>query len=221
MTKKYNLKKQASDIEIITDRAIKENRNSMDISNEKQGVTEKNINLSLPVKNKDNTIPFNVQLDATRNNKFERQIIEARMDDKEVTFGTQKDTMIDINEETQKYIDKKEEAFKKAENATDADTSFWDKYVGDDLEGTKTTVMKNTPESASQLPNVQAEEIETILRDADAMVYHIYATAYSQGRDLEDEEKQQLVDIESGKIRYMASKMIEPVKRSLSYTSKE
>ena len=213
MTKKYNLKKKASDTESLVDKAIKENRNKMDISNEKQGTTEKNINLSLPIKNKDNTVPFNVQLNAARKNKNETQIIEARMDDKEVAFGTQKDSMMDINEETKKHVDKKEADFKKAEKDTKADTAFWDKYVGVDLEGEKTKVTKNIPDSATQLPNKDAAEIEAVLKDADAMIYHIYATARSQDRDLEEEEKQQIVDIESGKARFMASKMIEPVRR--------
>jgi hypothetical protein len=185
----------------------------MDLSNEKQGTTEKNINLSLPVKNKDNTVPFNAQLEAARKKETNQQIIEAKMDDKEVTFGTQEDTMMDINEETQKHVDKKEADFKKAENATDTDTSFWDNFVGKDLEKSPNKVVANDPDKASQLPNVNASEIESTLRDADAMIYHIYATAKSEDRDLEDEEKQQLVDIESGKSRYMASKMIEPVRR--------
>ncbi len=213
MTKKYNLKKKASDTESITDKTIKKNRNEMDISNEKLGTTEKNINLSLPIKNKDNTVPFNVQLDAARKNKIERQIIEAKMDDKEVAFGTQKDSMMDINEETKKYVDKKEADFKAAEKGAKSDTAFWDKYVGVNLEGEKTKVTKNIPDSDTQLPNKDAAEIEAVLKDADAMIYHIYATAHSQDRDLKDEEKQQIIDIESGKARFMASKMIEPVKR--------
>ena len=213
MTKKYNLKKKASDTESITDKTIEKNRNEMDISNEKLGTTEKNINLSLPIKNKDNTVPFNVQLNAARKNKVESQIIEARMDDKEVAFGTQKDSMMDINEETKKHVDKKEADFKAAEKNTKSDTAFWDKYVGVDLEGKKTKVTKNIPDSATQLPNKDAAEIEAVLKDADAMIYHIYATAHSQDRDLEEEEKQKIIDIESGKARFMASKMIEPVRR--------
>lgn len=213
MTKKYNLKKQASDTESITDKTIEKNRNDMNLSNEKQGTTEKNINLSLPIKNKDNTVPFNVQLEAARKKETNPQIIEAKMDDKEVAFGTQEDTMMDINAETKKFTDKKEADFKKAEKSTDTDTSFWDQFVGKDLEKSPNKVVANDPDKASQLPNVSASDIESMLRDADAMIYHIYATASSEDRDLNEEEEQQLIDIESGKSRYMASKMIEPVRR--------
>ena len=39
------------------------------------------------------------------------------------------------------------------------------------------------------------------IKDADAMLYHIYAGAVKSDRTLNDEEKQQIVDINSGKMR--------------------
>ena len=54
------------------------------------------------------------------------------------------------------------------------------------------------------------------LKDADAMLFHIFATAKKEKRDLDEEEKQQVTDIEAGKSHILAD-MVEPVRRSLEY----
>ena len=86
--KKFNLSKRAStEIPVISDKSIQSNRENMNLSVEQQGVAEKNINLSLTVKNKDNTVPFNAQLNAARKNAdTDPSITESHMDDKEVDF---------------------------------------------------------------------------------------------------------------------------------------
>jgi hypothetical protein len=223
--KKFNLKKRASsDDFVISDKGIKENREKMNLSNSQQGVVGKNINLSLPVKDKDNTVPFNAQLDAERKNaEAEPSITEAHMDKKEVDFKSKdKKQVMDINVESQKLDNEKTEAFKKAE--VDKDTDFWDKYVGVQLEeeGQPTKIKNNISESASQLQNqpdrFKGEKVDKMVmasvKDADAMLFHIYATASKEGRDLSDNEKQQVTDINSGKIRLM-SQIAQPVKRTL------
>jgi len=215
----FNLKKKAEKVYTITDKTIEENRNKMGLSNSKQGVTEKNINFSLPVKNKDNTIPFNAQLEAERKNKTEQPIIEASMDKKEIDFNSKdKKQITDINVESQKYDDKKTEAFKKSQKK---ETNYWDKYVGVQLEGEgqPTQVDNNIPDSASQLGNkperFKDNKIDKLvmasLKDADAMIFHIYATAAKQSRELNQTEKQQIVDINSGKMRLFSQVYDTPV----------
>ena len=88
--KKFNLRKRASaDSAVISDKAIQENREKMGHSVSQQGVAEKNINLSLPIKDKDNTVPFNVQLNTARKNaEAEPSITESDMDDKDVSRGS-------------------------------------------------------------------------------------------------------------------------------------
>lgn len=111
-----------------------------------------------------------------------------------------------------------QEEYKKAENEQKADTEFWDKYVGVQLEGPKTTVIKNIPDRASQLPSKKkdAEEIKNFMKDADAMIFHIYATANSNNRELTHNEKQQIIDINASKTRFMNDiEEIEPIRRSL------
>jgi len=221
---KFNLKKIAQNIGIIN-KQLDDNRDKVDTSNEKQGIVNKNINLSMPVKNKDNTIPFNSQLDAERKNETEFSILEAQMDDKIVDFKSKdKKQVIDINVKTQEYDDEKTKKYKEAEDKKKADTSFWDKYVGVQMEGPITKVNDNIPFSASQLPNKEerfkGKEIEKMvmasLKDADAMLLHIYANANSQNRKLTKNEEQQIIDINSGKIRVL-SQIAESFPRNLPY----
>ena len=224
--KKFNLKKMASSKDyVISDKSIQENREKMSLSNDQQGVVGKNINFSLPIKDKDNTIPFNAQLEAERKNtEAEPSITEASMDKKEVNFGDKTEGVMPINVKTQEYDKEKTEAFKKAEGKKN--TAFWDKYVGVQLEGEgqPTKVKDNIPASASQLQNnperfkrkgidkdVKEEGLNlkvdkmvmASIKDADAMLYHIYAGAVNSDRTLNKEEKQQIVDINSGKMRLM------------------
>ena len=224
------IKKASAEDAIISDKAIQANRENMGISADQQGVVEKNINLSLPVKDKDNTVPFNVQLDAERKNvEAEPSITEASMDQKEVDFKSKdKKQVMDINVETQKYDNDKAAALKAAEGKKE--TAFWDKYVGVQLEGTgqPTKIKDNIPNSTSQLPNnperFKGDKVNKMvmasIKDADAMLFHIYAIAAQEGRKLTKDEDQQVVDINSGKARVMAQ-MVQPIRRSLEYSGKK
>ena len=101
--KTFNLKKKASSEDFtINEKMLGNNRENMNLSINQQKVVEKNINLSLPVKNKDNTVPFNKQLDAERKNKEEGSIIEAKMDDKIIEVGDKTTAVMPINVETEK-----------------------------------------------------------------------------------------------------------------------
>lgn len=211
--KKFNLRKKANATDdTINDKRLDENRKGMNLSIEQQDAVSKNINLSIPTKDKDNTVPFNQQLNAARKNESEVAITEAGMDDKIVDFKSKdKKQVMDINVESQKYDDEKEAALKKAEKEK-RDTSFWDKFVGVQLEGKKTKVDNNIPASASQLPNkperFKGKTVDKMvmasIKDADAMLFHIYATAAKAGRELTKDEEQQVIDINSGKMRLMA-----------------
>jgi len=218
--------KLASKDPVIGDKSLQENRENMNLSNDQQGVVGKNINLSLTVKDKDNTVPFNVQLDKARKNaETEPAITEAHMDKKEVDFNSKdKKQVMDINVESQKYDNEKINAHKKAEGKKD--TAFWDEYVGVQLgdNGYPTKVPANRPESISQLQNrpgrFKDTKVEKLvmasIKDADAMIFHIYATAFKNNRDVNKEEEQQIVDINSGKTRLIAQ-MVEPFKRCLDH----
>jgi len=221
--KKFNLKKQASkDVYTIADKTLEENRKNMSLSNDQQGVVGKNINLSLPIKGKDNTVPFNQQLEAVRKNETKVAIIEKEMDDKVVNAGDDTEGVLPINVKSEELVQKHAKDFKKAQDKNKRDTAFWDKYVGVQLEGEgqPTKVKKNIPASASQLQNnperFKGEDVKKMvmasLKDADAMLFHIYAIAAKGSRELNKNEKQQIADINYGKARLIAQ-MIQPFKR--------
>ncbi len=234
MKKIFNLKKLAAAGDyVIGEKSLQENREKMGLSTDQQQVASKNINLSLPVKNKDNTVPFNVQLNRERKNaEAEPSITEDHMDKKEVDFKSKdKVQVMDINLESQKFDTEKTEAFKKAEESKD--TAFWDKYVGVQLEGEgqPTKVKNNIPASASQLQNNPARfngkksdrMVMAAVKDADAMLFHIYARSSKAGRGLTDDEQQQVTDITAGRVRILAEgiQMVPPIKRCLEYGGKK
>lgn len=212
----FNFRKKMAQ-NMISEKSLEEQRENIESCTEDQKVVEKNMNLSIPIKNKDNTIPFNVQMESARTGE-EEAILESKSSSKEVSFGEQKDKKTEIGQKMKDMDNQNQEEYKKAENEQKADTEFWDKYVGVQLEGPKTTVIKNIPDRASQLPSKKkdAEEIKNFMKDADAMIFHIYATANSNNRELTHNEKQQIIDINASKTRFMNDiEEIEPIRRSL------
>lgn len=223
MNNVFNLKKIAEKkVSTINEKKLEGNRNALGLSIESQDIVGKNINLSLPKKEIDNTVPFNQQLNKSRNNKDENKIIESKMSKKIVNFEDKdKKQIMDINVKTQEYDTEKDKQYKEAEQLKKKDTDFWDKFVGLQLEQKMKKVDNNIPSEASQLQNCPSrfkeKEINKMvmasIKDADAMLFHIYATAYSQNRDLSEIENQQVADINSGKSRLLndVSNMGDPV----------
>ena len=124
------------------------------------------------------------------------------------------------------------EAFQKIEKEADKETLFWDKYIGSQMDSDmRTNIMKNNPKS-SQLENNpdrfnglnlplpgnthednaksfgKKDEVTQMvyasLKDADAMLFHIYATAATQNRVVNELEQNQVNDINSYKTRLLA-----------------
>ena len=63
--------------------------------------------------------------------------------------------------------------------------------------------------------NVGANAASAI-KDADAMLFHIYRTAVQEGRELTDQEKQVVTDINSGKVRLLTAGVEDPrIKRQV------
>jgi len=121
---------------------------------------------------------------------------------------------------------------RKLESAQDTDTLFWDKYVGVQIsDGMKTTVpvnkhksqLQNHPDRFKNLDNTMPinekmqedektlkkedkiyEMVTASLKDADAMLFQLYANASIDDRELNGEETKQLNDINSSKARLLA-----------------
>jgi hypothetical protein len=107
-------------------------------------------------------------------------------------------------------------AFNKASEKK-RDTEFWDKYVGDQMEGKVTKqVANNAPSqlqtSTERVKGVTVENVKdnkklkemvmASLKDADAMLFHIYHTA--SGRELSSEEKMLVDGINADKVKILS-----------------
>jgi hypothetical protein len=169
----------------------------------------KNINLKLKIKDKDNTIPFETQLSEARIDKKADMITEKAMDKSKQPYNkrTMEDSNLQvspINLLSESFDQKKAEAYKKAENKINTDTEFWDKYVGAQLLGEATKV-KNNP-TGSQLANnpsrfnikddvtkIVDTKVEKMvfatIKDADALLFHVYATAAKENREVNTDEQ--------------------------------
>jgi len=178
-------------------------------------VPSKNINLSMPIKDKDNTITIEGQID--RKSEGKPIVTEKALETSGKVYNDKRDdawdtSVMPINQASEKLDQEKAKSLKAAENEK-KDTLFWDKYVGVQMEGEKTTVSRNVPDTGSQLQNNPArfkgEKIDKMvsasLKDADAMLFHIYATATQEKRNLTKIEEQQIVDINSGKVRILTA----------------
>ncbi len=183
-----------------------------------EGATER----QLDQKKKDNTIPFEKQLSAARTGSPNR-VAEGELNEAPKLFNDKRDDRThhqpaksqDLVAEA--YHQKKLKAFRKARKGEDRDTSFWDKYVNSQMINEPTKIVKN--EIKTQLQNTEdrfadlkpelKEKIDGMvveaMQSADKLLFHIYATAASEKRDLTKQEKQQIVDITSGKARILVA----------------
>lgn len=210
---KFNLSKTASKTSVKNYSKMLEDN----VLVEGGGVAEKNINLSLLIKDKDNTVPYEVQLESSRRGKDNYATAEKALDDNPKLYNDrrldQSGDVMPINLETIKHEQKKEEAYKKA--TTDKDTAFWDKYLNVSVGETKVPVnvpksqLQNAPDRFNKIDDSTKAKYDKMtyasLKDADAMLFHIYATAAGQGREVSEIESQQIDDINSGKVRLLTA----------------
>jgi hypothetical protein len=192
-------------------------------------VPEKNINASLPIKDKDNTVPFEKQLEAERKEAKSEMVTDKALDKSPKVYNDKRsdewDTkVLPVNLVSESYDQKHAEAFAAdSKTAKDDYTKFWDKYVGVQMEGEITKIDVNVPESGSQLQNspdrfkfkdenvvkeIGSGDVEGIatkmvtasLKDADALLFDVYAKAFSEKRELTKEENQKIGDINNCKL---------------------
>lgn len=196
----------------------------------KRSEDSKNVNLSLDTKEKDNTVPYEKQIDANREGEDTLKVTEKALDTEKKVYRdkrldeARKDVM-PINLATEAHCQKHLKAFEAMSDKDKRETLFWDKYVGAQLLGDKsverTKVDNNVPES--QLENCPdrfksmgkdttvfdvldadvKKMVTASVKDADAMLFHIYASASSQGRDLTEIEQEMINDIEMGKLQVL------------------
>jgi len=219
--KSFNLKKNAAKNDYTTHNKMLEERNK------EMGLSPPDVNTEVNLKNnnrkdKDNTLLYEGQMDEVR--KGTKPIItEGGLETGEKVYNDKRldvwDTPINhvTNVVSEKADQEKLKAFKEAENEDKRDTSFWDKYVGVQLDGKATKIVNNVQKS--QLPNhpdrFNGDQIDEMvmasLKDADAMLFHIYATANEQNRDLDKNEIKTIANINEGKKEILAQVLTDEV----------
>jgi len=96
----------------------------------------------------------------------------------------------------------------------DKDTAFWDEILtSSDIKGTPTqlhnhnTRFKNLTEDDILKNQGVKDMVMASLKDADAMLYHIYRVASSEGRNLSDKETTLVNGITADKIKHISKYM--------------
>lgn len=107
------------------------------------------------------------------------------------------------------------EIYKKAEDKPkDRDTEFWDKFVGEQLIDREPIKIVNNVQPSQLVNQFKTREDfikenpsmkSSAVKDASAILYHIYRTASEQNRELSLIEKQMVVDVKSSVARIFAS----------------
>ena len=152
----------------------------------------------------------------------DKSILETMLNNTKDTLNKlrDEDTNVPLMDFAKKHVVEREKEYKKAvDKKGDRDTSFWDKYVGQQLDKDQITTITNNVQPSQLLSNYDTREDfnkanpsigkdvpEAVdeLKTADAMLYFIYRTASEESRELSDKEKQIVTDINGGKIRILS-----------------
>jgi len=213
---KFNLKKTAqySNINLNLDAENK----TMDIKD----VTHGNINLSMPIKDKDNTLPLDVQMNDKRKKDDTTIPVESRLNsssDKEIYNNCRQEikdkTISPINMLSAQFDKQHSDAFAKAEKDTIEKDAFWDKYMQKPAEGNtqkvdnnvQNTNLANSPDRFKNISDPDADkaykDTATKLAEVDAGIFHVYAKAYSENRNVDIKDKYILKKLNEIKMHHM------------------
>ena len=229
--KKFNLKKQAEIMDYKNyNNMLEESNKKMNLSSPDTN-TEVNlkINPQSSRKNADNELLYEGQLNKSRTKLPEAVIAETSLNDSPKVYNNKRldiwDTSITVpNLLSETYDQKKEKSLKEAESEQKRNTDFWDKYVGIQMEGPKTVIINNVQKSqleneSSRFKKMDKTEpigpelinkdkfykmVTASLKDADAMLFHIYATSEKENRKLNIKEKKMIDDINNNKIKIIS-----------------
>lgn len=220
----FNLKKASKfDTSLPLPKQLDDKRKEFNQVEPDEGTTERQLESNVR-KDKDNTVPFNKQLESVRTGTSE-VIAEGQLNDAKKLYNDRRDDSLHtkkvtaVNLVSEAYHQEKLKAFREAQDGSERDTSFWDKEVGVQMQGEKTKIVSNKQKSQLQnhpdrfkgiKPDLSTSKdfddmVTASLRQADKMQFAIFANASSSGRKLTKSEIQQIADINSGKARIIAS----------------
>ena len=184
-------------------------------------------------------IPYEKQIETNRKGKDTLKITEKALDTEPKVYrdkrlDKKRENVMDINLATEVHNQKFLKAFEAMEDKDKRDTLFWDKYVGvqllgdESIERTKVdnnisnSQLENCPDRFTSLGkdttvfDVLDKDVKKMvtasIKDADAMLFHIYRSAAVQDRKLTGTEQQMVNDIETGKINVLGQVLKEKYK---------
>ena len=171
--------------------------------------------------NKDLIDTTEVQLDGTRTKLNEEDGIEKRLEASKQREGDVSPLVSPLAALNHAQEDERTKEWKKAQKSRDTD--FWDKYTGTDVKGLipksrgkgGESQLPNHPDRFSKLTtdpksvgNIKVKEMVTAsLKDADAMLLHVFYTAAAERRDLTAKEKSVVAGINDAKIRLLTAQV--------------
>lgn len=152
-----------------------------------------------------------------REDKTAQTITEDQLDKRKSYIPHRNDLGIPVADMSKKNSVKIKDDFAKENNKEDRDTKFWDDYVGDQMDEDQITRVSSNDQPSQLLSNFDSREdfrkenpsmkvasaVES-LKDADAMLYHIYRTSAEQNRTISETEKNMVSDINNNKALLLA-----------------
>ena len=207
---KFNLKKLSSKTVETSEAALESQRA------EKLPTVTTDMLLNPLREGRDDAPTIEGELKKVRANEKNAEIVETKLDnhnpgkDMPQRTGNDSHDQIPINVLEEKAHQEKIKAFKN--NTLKSDTEFWDEFVtSSDVEPSPSQLHNHT----DRFKNLSDEDIlkntgvkkmvVASLQDADAMLYHIYRTAASEGREPTKQEIALIDGITADKIRIVSS----------------
>ncbi len=222
---KYNLSKSSKVVAKKTNKEIDKDKSAITIEEKRNQEHNKKFNLKA-IKNTGN---YEWQLEDDRKQPtgdriYEKLLSDVRVGSSNIITDKQLDKRdsyikhrnnIDVLSSEQGNPTEKEraKAYHRANFADDHDTAFWDKWVGVQIPEYDFTRISDNKQYSQLVENYDdrkefrksTNEIITSLKEADAMLFHIYRTAATEHRDLTETENKMVNDITYAKMEILAA----------------
>lgn len=225
----FNFMKMAEKEVQQTEKALRENNKEHKLEADDQPTAFEKT-LEGERKGSDGLTPTERMLDDVRVSESEAKITEGALND-------DKSMRSDEGQHPMDYFKKSEEeqlkAWRKAQGNVEAEKDFWDKYVGQQMNGEPTKQVANVQKSQllsnydtreefrKQNRSVKKSSAEENLKTADAMLFHVFRQAALTGRALTDKEEQMVKDINAGKAQILAQITFDPQRNEHDFLSEQ
>lgn len=213
---KFNLKKYSSKDSVTLEKMLSENH---------EGEPDNKITEKLIEDNRKGTENVITEKQINREASSDNIILEKQMNNgTDGWFKHRRNDSIPIIEMYKQFEQEYQKAYKEANDKDKLDTLFWDDYVGTQIPRDQITKIVGNEQHSQLVSNYKTRKefmeknpqiakaaskqasIEA-LKDSDAMIYHIYRVAFENNRDLTNDEKMKIQDINAGKAKILVASL--------------